>query len=89
MPSICPSLLPSIIRVSVPIIVGCLVSLAIFHAVDRSALTELVTALIIIVYYSVVRAAEHYISASFSWLLGHKSTPMYVCGTSDDDVDDA
>lgn len=72
------TLLPSLIRTIVPIIVGALASIPIFRASDNVALSELVTALVTIAYYIIVRALEHYVTGSFGWLLGYPVAPAYL-----------
>ena len=73
----------SFIRTLVPGIVGQIIAwIAILGILDttgeiNSALTVLLTALIPIVYYAIVRFLEAKVSSKFGWLLGYPAQPKY------------
>lgn len=71
------SLLPSLIRTLVPLIVGHLLSIAFFADANVAGLTELVTLLVSGIYYLAVRVLEYYASKRFGWLLGWPNQPKY------------
>lgn len=80
------SYITSLIRTWTPIIVGSLISwlatrgLSIDKNASDAAVTFL-TALIIALYYVVVRLFEKYVSPKFGWLLGMASAPNYPKAT--------
>ncbi len=77
-------MLTSILRTVVPVIVGWLVSLPVLDALDleqqEAALTALISALITIGYYIVIRIAETKVDRRAGWLLGKASPPVYPQG---------
>lgn len=84
------SLLPSVLRTLVPIVVGYFAALPLLRVLGLSdeQLTALATALITAGYWLLVRAAEKYLAPQFGWLLGYASQPVYappavVAGTGD------
>jgi uncharacterized MnhB-related membrane protein len=80
-------LLPSIIRTVMPIILCSSVVTTLFPNADSAQLEAFITALITVVYYITVRCLEHYVSGSFSWLLGSPLTPSYF-DVSDVDIEE-
>lgn len=68
----------SVIRTLVPVVVGYFSSFGICTGTDSVTLTSLVTLLITVSYYIIVRMLEHYVSASFGALLGVEATPTYL-----------
>ena len=69
--------LTSLIRTWVPILVGYLVSLGLLPASLSDSATAAFTALVIGVYYALVRVLETRWPA-FGWLLGSPKKPTYV-----------
>jgi hypothetical protein len=76
-------LLPSIVRTVVPIILCSSFVTTFLPGVSEADLGVIVSALITVGYYVIVRFLEHYVSGSFSWLLGHPLTPSYFAYTED------
>ena len=72
------SLLPSVLRTVVPVVVGYLLTLGVISSsVDEPTLTTAVTGVVTVAYYVVVRLVETYVSPKFGWLLGYAKTPEY------------
>ncbi len=73
------SLLPSVLRTFVPLIVGAVISILarLGDTVDSDAVTTIVTAGITGVYYLVVRVLEYRVKPQFGWLLGYPAQPTY------------
>jgi hypothetical protein len=61
----------------VPLIVGYILSIAIFHGLDSGAVTGLVTVAITGLYYLAVRLLER-VDSKFGWLLGYAAQPRYA-----------
>ena len=72
-------MLTSLIRTVVPLVVGWLIAQPVVAAagVTEEQATTAVSALVTVVYYAAARAAEHYVSPKFGWLLGKASAPAY------------
>ncbi|MFF0409711.1 hypothetical protein ACFYUY_04660 [Kitasatospora sp. NPDC004745] len=70
----------SAIRTGVPALVGWLIALASSWGldIDAGALSGVLTPIAVFVYYAVFRAAEHYISPRWGWLLGYARPPAYA-----------
>ena len=68
----------SYVRTVVPILVGLVISLALRAGVDLHGYGPEVTAVVTAAYYCVARAAEHYLSPRFGWLLGVAAPPKYA-----------
>lgn len=88
------TLLPSLIRTGVPLLVGWLLSLPVVPAIlgalgagdsqeQRRLLAQAVTLLITFAYYAAVRLLEKYVSPKFGWALGLASEPVYVDSNAD------
>jgi hypothetical protein len=73
-----PSLLPSLIRTVVPLLVGILITWAAKAGLNLAEgdVTALLTALITAVYYATVRLIEQKFPAA-GWLLGYPAAPTY------------
>lgn len=67
----------SYVRTIVPVLVGLVISLALRAGIDLHGYAPEVTAVVTAVYYCAARAAEHYLSPKFGWLLGVASLPKY------------
>lgn len=66
------------VRTIVPMVVGLVIALALRHGVDLHGYTPEITSVVSAVYYAVARAAEHYLSPKFGWLLGVAALPKYA-----------
>jgi hypothetical protein len=84
MPTPTTTLLPSLIRTGVPLLVGYLLAIPVVKALGVTAdqATSLVTVLLSGAYYLLVRLAEHFGSSRFGWLLGYPAAPAYVAPAS-------
>lgn len=73
------SLLPSILRTLVPLLVGYFAALPIVRVLGLSndQMVGLFTALVSAVYWLVVRLLEK-VAPQFGWLLGYASPPVYA-----------
>lgn len=76
------SLVDSIIRTVVPVIVGFVLGLASTWALPldpefEGALTAVLTTGFTALYYVAVRLFEEYVSPRFGWLLGKATPPKY------------
>lgn len=78
------SVLPSILRTLVPILVGYFAAWPVAKALGLTdeQVTSLITALITAAYYLAVRLLEQ-VAPQFGWLLGYASAPKYVPAGSD------
>ncbi|RGD59403.1 hypothetical protein DR950_17825 [Kitasatospora xanthocidica] len=72
----------SLLRTGVPALVGWLVAAAARYGLDfdATALAGVLVPLVSFVYYAVFRAAEHYLSPRWGWLLGYAKPPAYPAG---------
>ncbi|MEU3566881.1 hypothetical protein AB0E96_00400 [Kitasatospora sp. NPDC036755] len=72
----------SLLRTGVPALVGWLVAAAARYGLDldATALAGVLVPLVSFVYYAVFRAAEHYLSPRWGWLLGYAKPPAYPEG---------
>lgn len=66
------------VRTVVPMVVGLVIALALKQGIDLHGYTPEITSAVSAVYYSLARAAEHYLSPKFGWLLGVASLPKYT-----------
>lgn len=73
------NLYASLLRTGVPAAVGWLVAVALRHGLDLdpTAVTGVLTPIVIFVYYGVFRFAEERLSPRFGWLLGYARPPKY------------
>ncbi|MCK7627245.1 hypothetical protein MUU72_29820 [Streptomyces sp. RS10V-4] len=73
------NLYASLLRTGVPAVVGWLVAVALRHGLDLdpTAVTGVLTPIVIFVYYGVFRFAEEHLSPRFGWLLGYARPPRY------------
>ena len=73
------SLLPSILRTGVPLLVGYFAALPLIHALGLTddQLVGVFTVLISGVYWLAVRLMEK-VAPQFGWLLGYASPPVYA-----------
>lgn len=67
----------SYVRTVVPVVVGLVVSLALRAGVDLHGYAPEITAAVTVAYYTLARAAEHYLSRQFGWFLGAAGGPRY------------
>lgn len=68
----------SYVRTVVPIVVGLVVTLGLRAGLDLHGYTPVITAAVTALYYAAARAAEHYLSPKFGWLLGLAGAPKYT-----------
>ena len=75
------TLLPSVLRTTVPIIYAMLVKWGVVSwlDVDSALLENLVTAIVTVAFYVALRVAERY-QSQIGWLLGYAQQPVYVKG---------
>lgn len=73
------SVLPSILRTLVPILVGYFAAwpVATILGLSDDQVTSLITAVITALYYLVIRALEQWLP-EFGWLIGWASPPRYL-----------
>ncbi|MFC7870752.1 hypothetical protein ACFUS2_06255 [[Kitasatospora] papulosa] len=73
------NLYASLLRTGVPAAVGWLVAVALRHGLDldATAVSGVLTPVVIFVYYGVFRFAEEHVSPRFGWLLGYARPPKY------------
>lgn len=70
----------SVVRTTVPVIVGILLGAALkvgLH-IDAAWVTEAVTAGVTAAYYGVARYLEVFVSSKWGWLLGKIGAPQYA-----------
>ncbi|MGW7579716.1 hypothetical protein ACWGKU_05020 [Kitasatospora sp. NPDC054768] len=69
----------SLLRTGVPALVGWLVAAAARYGLDldATALAGILVPVASFTYYAVFRAAEHYLSPRWGWLLGYAKPPAY------------
>lgn len=67
----------SYVRTVIPVLVGLVVSLALRAGIDLHGYTPEITGAVTAVYYMAARAAEHYLSPRYGWLLGVAAAPKY------------
>jgi hypothetical protein len=74
------SVLPSLLRTVVPVVVAYLLGTPVVRALGLSDehVTALVTAALTLAYWAVVRALETYVAPQLGWLLGWGAAPVYV-----------
>jgi hypothetical protein len=73
----------SMVRTTVPIIVGALMASKAGPFIDPAAATELVTSVFAIAYYALVRVGETFVTPQFGWFLGVPRQPVYDVDTGD------
>lgn len=75
------SLLPSVLRTLVPVIYALLVKWGVVSwlGIGDVLIENLITALVTIAFYALLRVAERHWS-SIGWLLGYAQQPVYVPG---------
>ncbi|MEU8968948.1 hypothetical protein AB0D11_06670 [Streptomyces monashensis] len=73
------NLYASLLRTGVPAAVGWLVSVALRHGLDldATAVSGVLTPIVIFGYYGTFRLAEEHVSPRFGWLLGYARPPKY------------
>lgn len=76
------SLLPSILRTVVPLLVGLLLTWPITAGlgITEEQATAVTTTVVTAAYYLLVRLAEQYVP-QLGWLLGYASAPLYKPAT--------
>ena len=73
----------SMVRTTVPIIVGGLLASKVGPFIDPEAATELVTSAFAVAYYAIVRVGETFLSPQVGWFLGVPKQPAYDIDTGD------
>lgn len=80
------SILSSVVRTFVPVVVGALLGWAAKVGLNlpNAQVTELVTVVFTTVYYAIVRFLETKYSSQFGWLLGLAKAPQYAASAGSD-----